>query len=47
MVRCNSLCVDGTVYCAEGDKYIGFLSPAVAMVMMHRLELGVVKLSQV
>ena len=25
---------------AEGDKYIAFLSPAVAMVMVNRLESG-------
>ena len=33
---CNSVCVDDTLCCAKGDKYIALLSPVgVVMVMMN------------
>ena len=39
VIHCNSV-LHGDTLCFEGDRYIVFLSPAVAMVMMNRFESG-------
>ena len=40
VIHCNPVLETHSVASAEGDKYIVFLSPAVAMVIMNRLESG-------